>query len=115
MSKWLNTKIRIWKVDKIERPCHKLKFCPYGQLVEEFPCHNEAAEYAKKHNRYVVFVEKNKSRPEGAWTKCKKETKNSVPDLNWAVGKVKEPYSCKVFGHDCPVYYHAESIAEEVK
>jgi len=29
-----------WKVDpdeKIEKPCHEIGFCPYGQLVEAFP------------------------------------------------------------------------------
>ena len=24
-------------------------------------------------------------------------------------------YSCKVFGHNCPVFYHAEPLAEELK
>jgi len=35
MSKWLNTTKMIWK--KAAKPCHALAFCPYGQLVEEFP------------------------------------------------------------------------------
>ena len=25
----------------------------------------------------------------------------------------KSEFSCKVFGHDCPVFYHAEPLAEE--
>lgn len=64
---WLNNKTIIHKFEEIEKPCHKLKFCPYGQLVEEFPLH-----------------------PEGR----------------------DERYGCKTFGHDCPVYYHAERITE---
>ena len=63
MSKWLNTEKMIWK--KATKPCHALAFCPYGQLVEEFP-----------------------SRDDGGVT------------------------SCEVFGHDCPVFYHAEPVSE---
>lgn len=36
-SKWLNVKTKIHSFDKIEKPCHTCGFCPYGQLVEEFP------------------------------------------------------------------------------
>lgn len=63
-TNWLNNKIIIHKdINKIEKPCHKCEFCPYGQLVEEFPLKR---------------------------------------------GK----YACKVFGHDCPVYYHGEHLSE---
>ena len=34
---WLNTE-RVINPD-IEKPCIKLRYCPYGQLVEEFPLH----------------------------------------------------------------------------
>lgn len=106
MSNWLNNKKRIHKVDEIEKPCHKCGYCPYGQLVEAFPCHSELEKYAIKHNRYSKLVESK------GWVECKKGHKGAIPDLNWASGKVKEPYSCEVFGHDCPVYYHAEGFAE---
>jgi hypothetical protein len=49
---------------KVSKPCHKLGYCPYGVLVEEFP-----------------LKDKNKK-------------------------------SCKVFGHDCPVFYVAEGNIE---
>ena len=29
--------------------------------------------------------------------------------------KSKSKLSCKVFGHDCPVFYHAEDFKEEEK
>jgi len=29
------------------------------------------------------------------------------------VREVRDEYSCEVFGHDCPVYYHAEGPVEE--
>ena len=35
MSKWLNT--TIVRHPELEKPCGKLDYCPYGQLVEEFP------------------------------------------------------------------------------
>ena len=35
MSYWLNTKIVSYP--DLEKPCIKLGYCPYGQLVEEFP------------------------------------------------------------------------------
>jgi len=35
VSKWLNT-TEVIDAD-IEKPCVKLDYCPYGQLVEEFP------------------------------------------------------------------------------
>ena len=25
------------KVDKVSKPCNKLKYCPYGPLVEQYP------------------------------------------------------------------------------
>jgi hypothetical protein len=112
MSEWLNNKNRVYKAGEIERPCHKCGFCPYGQLVEEFPCNTEAAAYARKHKKFVKFVETNKGTPQGAWTPCSEDEEGAVPDINWASGMVKEEYSCEVFGHDCPVYYHAEMISE---
>ena len=35
MGKWLNTKTVLHP--DLEKPCIKLGYCPYGQLVEEFP------------------------------------------------------------------------------
>ena len=65
MCDWLNTTKQIWAYGTIEKPCHKLGYCPYGQLVEEFPL---------------------------------KDKRDNV--------------SCKTFGHNCPVFYHAEEITE---
>lgn len=35
MTAWLNTKKII--DESAKKPCHKLDYCPYGELVEEFP------------------------------------------------------------------------------
>ncbi len=101
MKGWLNNEY-LWYKTSLEMPCKKLNYCRYGQLVEEFPCHTEAIKYAIKHNLYVKLVEGK------GWTKCKKEDKDASPDINTACNKVKDKYSCEVFGHDCPVYYMAE-------
>lgn len=39
MSEWLKNNEKIWK--KIVKPCKMCGFCPYGQLVEEFPLTND--------------------------------------------------------------------------
>lgn len=56
-----------WGDKEIERikPCHELGFCPYGQVIEEFPHRIEKTEF-----------------------------------------------SCRTFGHDCPVFYCAEPLSE---
>ena len=38
MSKWLNTTLVIHP--DMEKPCIKLRYCPYGQLVEEYPLYD---------------------------------------------------------------------------
>lgn len=63
-SKWLNTSEIIEKNAK--KPCHRLGWCPYGKLVEEFPLREQISEI-----------------------------------------------SCKVFQHDCPIFYHIEYTSEE--
>lgn len=65
VKSWLNTTHVIADTLGLDKPCHKLGYCPYGQLVEEFPI-------------------------------SKKPTK----------------LSCKIFGHNCPAFYHAENITE---
>lgn len=60
-GKWLNTTKVIKRNLKLDKPCNKLGYCPYGQLVEEFK-----------------------------------------------ISKKRTKLSCELFGHDCPVHYHAE-------
>jgi len=45
MAKWLNTKTIV--NEDIEKPCVKLHYCPYGQLVEEYPLY-QADDYPHK-------------------------------------------------------------------
>jgi len=60
---WLNTEKRIWQ--DIVKPCKLCGFCPYGQLVEEFPLYpyrpegadlNELAREGKLDTKYSCQV-----------------------------------------------------------
>lgn len=64
VGEWLNTSDII--DDNAEKPCHRLGWCPYGKLIEEFPTSEKSTEY-----------------------------------------------TCKVFHHDCPVFYHVEYTSEK--
>ena len=98
---------RSYNFDEIPKPCHVLGFCPYGPLVEDFPLHEQAKQYARDHNMWVKLI------PGKGWTKCDKDDPEATEDLNHAVNLCDDPYSCEVFGHDCPVYYVAEDFVDE--
>jgi hypothetical protein len=104
MSEWINnTKV---VAPESEHPCGRLGYCPYGPLVEEYPCHTKAVKYAVKKGWYAKLV-KGKG-----WIACEKDAKGAMPALNRAVPEVDEPLACKTFGHDCPVHYQREEIVE---
>jgi len=63
-----------------------LKYCPYGPLVEYFPLHGSSGKLL--------------GWDEDGWTGPHE------------VKPIKEAKPCKIFGHDCPVYYEAEKIVE---
>lgn len=52
-SNWLNTEI-VSHPD-IEKPCVKLDYCPYGQLVEEFPFSENELSCTIKNGAIVQF------------------------------------------------------------
>lgn len=99
---------------EIEKPCGILLWCPYGPLVEDFPLHPEAEAYAVKHGKYVRWdptphgQRPDGSRYPGRWEECGPEDDGAQPDLDYATGKIEEPRSCAVFGHECPVFHVAE-------
>lgn len=66
---WVNNEVIIKSNLNKQKPCLKLGWCPYGQLVEAFNLRE----------------------------------------------KRDEKISCKLFGHDCPMFYHAEDVAEDKK
>ena len=98
MSKWLKGAIKSGRKFPayVDKPCHLLGWCPYGQLVEAFPLLEEAKEYASSNEWFT---------PDG------------FPDINRVLtcGEFITPeYQCGVFGHDCPAYYLAEAMSEEL-
>ena len=122
-SKWINNKVPIWK--HIIKPCKLCGYCPYGQLVEEYPHPRISRSHAIKHNEYMkkaivdgVFDEKNKKNglPRMAREKAVEEVKNFKPedypdetDSNNVIMK------CSIYGHHCPVFYQAEMLGEDEK
>ena len=82
MSEWINNEVLLENLEtkdeklkefyqNLEKPCHSCGFCPYGQLVEEFPLHPEADIVAEEHNLYSKLV-KGKG-----WVKCEKTDKGA--------------------------------------
>ena len=71
--------VKAGKPEIKEFPCEKLKYCPYGWLVEIFPIDG------------------------------KKTTHWDGAEIGWlAVEPIKGTYACPVYSHDCPVFYTAE-------
>lgn len=120
MSEWLNT-THIQKGEKNgewndfykwllegNKPCHACGYCPYGQLVEAFPLHEEAYDFAVKMDKYS---KRNPDAP--GWIECDKDDEDAYPDIDYGMRHTKSEVPCKVFGHDCPAFYHAEPMCEE--
>jgi hypothetical protein len=49
---WLNTKEPTHP--ELEKPCIKLGYCPYGQLVEEFPFHRRSKLSCSNENGAII-------------------------------------------------------------
>ena len=131
-----------------EKPCHNLKWCPYGTLVESFRIRNMDSKYTClvfDHDCPVFYVsqqftEFSQSLPiqneklrdnlkncEGFNDKkiIAKRIEKPCHILDWcpygSLGDefyIRESdyiYGCKIFPHDCPVFYHAEPLKEHPK
>lgn len=128
-----------------EKPCHNLKWCPYGTLVESFRIRNMDSKYTClvfDHDCPVFYVsqqftEFSQSVPIQN-EKLKDILKNCAGfnDKTIITDKIEKPchildwcpygslgsdlfireldyiYGCKIFPHDCPVFYHAEPLKE---
>lgn len=98
MSKWLNGAIKSGLKFPlyVDKPCHLLGWCPYGQLVEAFPLYEAEKEYAKDKGWFTL---------------------DGYPDINRVsmdTEFIVPEYKCQVFGHDCPAYYLAEFMHEDI-
>jgi len=93
-------------------------FCPYGQLVEDFPLDPPSRASAVEHNRYMkkLLKEGKFDKPDTHMTR--EEAENSIKNFDkndYPVKYIRSKMSCEVFGHHCPVYYHVELFAETNK
>jgi len=116
-TEWLNNRSRIHDAEAwVAKPCHQLRWCPYGQLVEAFPVHPEAAALAEERGWFVRMESTH-----GAtiypirWVPATADEDGAMPDLNRlrAEGLLDDTYSCSVFGHSCPAFYLAEAVSED--
>jgi hypothetical protein len=115
---WVNNERIIW--NNAVKPCKLCGYCPYGQLVEEFPLPEISRKEAVAHHEYmvkaimdVVFDELSPDKPLMSKEEAIAETESfnieDYPEDPLPIDKMR----CGVFGHHCPVYYHAELLAEE--
>jgi len=84
---WVNNKYV--RHPEIEKPCEKLDYCPYGQLVEVYPLNAW-----EKDARKAAKAEGMKFR----------DYMKAHPEIN-----VRD---CDLFGHECPAYYLAETTKD---
>lgn len=110
---WINTENIVFK--NAIKPCKICGFCPYGQLIEEFPLDPPSREIAIEHNKYMIaalaegkFDDNENMTREDAEDEIKNFNKDDYP-----VKAIDNKMTCEIFGHHCPVYYHAELLAEE--
>lgn len=120
-GKWINNEVPIWK--HVVKPCKLCGFCPYGQLVEEYPLPPMTRAEMVNHNEYMqkalsegVFDEENKKDGLPLMTRADAEQEIAEFDPNdypEEKDEQMEKMSCSVFGHCCPVFYQMELFAEE--
>jgi hypothetical protein len=120
-GKWINNEVPIWK--NVIKPCKLCGYCPYGQLVEEYPLPPMTRAEMVDHNEYMkkafsegVFDEENKKDGLPLMTRADAEQEIAEFDPNdYSEEKDEqmEKMSCSVFGHCCPVFYQMEPVAEE--
>jgi len=110
---WVNNENIVFK--NAIKPCKICGFCPYGQLVEEFPLDPPSRKMAIEHNKYMIaalaegkFDDNENMTREEAEAEIKNFNKDDYP-----VKVIDSKMTCEVFGHHCPVYYHAELLAED--
>jgi hypothetical protein len=117
--------LELWKklTSKARKPCWDLKYCPYGELVEQFPLLLPTRDLAIRHNEYIkaclkkgmLGVEPN-VKPMNE--KMRKFFERGVKTFDPTAYPEEIPseiseWSCQIFGHICPVIFSAESVAEE--
>ncbi|NVM55003.1 MAG: hypothetical protein HWN66_14960 [Candidatus Helarchaeota archaeon] len=114
-----------WKkrTSNARKPCWDLKYCPYGELVEQFPLLPTTRKKAISHNEYlkgclekgILGVEPNvKPMNEKMRTLFTQQVAEFNPDNHPEDIPLEiREWACLIFGHICPVVFAAENVAEE--
>jgi hypothetical protein len=95
---------------KVSKPCRVLKYCPYGELVENFPLVGWTRRDAVSHNEFLV-----EQLQRGAYSgKTKAIMEQQVKDFDpkkfpLKIKKADLERKCAVFGHMCPVFFVSEA------
>jgi hypothetical protein len=118
---WVNNEHIVFK--NIIKPCRICRFCPYGQLVEDFPLPSPSRSEAIEHNNYMVSAlvkgTFDKPDPKHPYLMTKDEAiaeiENFNPENYPDDPVITDKMACTVFGHHCPVYYHGELLSEDNK
>lgn len=120
-GKWINNEVPLWK--SVIKPCKLCGFCPYGELVEEYPLPPMTRAEMIDHIEYIknalsegVFDEENKK--DGIPLMTRKDAEEEIvefdpEDYPLEKDEAMEKMSCSIFGHCCPVFYQMELFAED--
>ncbi|MBK5240236.1 HNH endonuclease signature motif containing protein [Clostridium sp.] len=101
------------------KPCWELKYCPYGCLVEDFPAPGDKIDIEEVKNNYNEILQNIRN---GVY-----KTENDILSAYNCLS-FNSPYMwteleeydysdlrCNVFGHVCPVFFHAEEFSETLQ
>lgn len=117
---WVNNEHIIF--EHAIKPCKFCGFCPYGQLVEEFPVPSiSRSEAIKIHEEMKQDITNNvfngQPNPRNPYNLTLEDAKEEVEDFDpdiYLEDPIPIDYKvCEIFGHHCPVYYHAELFSED--
>ena len=103
------------------KPCWKLKYCPYGPLVEDFPLPPLTRKQHEEHNRYLKNCLESGTMGEGDHKIPLTEEKRKyfIESLEYEPEYIVEKLSsfereasCREFGHLCPAFFVSEPFPE---
>ena len=101
------------------KPCWQLHYCPYGSIVEDFPLPPLTRASVEQHLDYVRECLRTGKLGTGEPVSTeqhryfKTELERSDPSA-WpeSLPSFVQSASCRIFGHLCPVFFHAEALTE---
>jgi hypothetical protein len=110
------------------KPCWELKYCPYGILVETMPLlpgrsgderDTAGSESAKDmYKRAVKELKTTNFSDDGTLWRQLVFVMYADANLQWSEGMQEynpQDVSCRIFGHVCPVFFHADIGTTETR